>query len=310
MRSLVPSLLTLLILTGCAGTGTTTHVQPRGFDLGPSILSGMDPADEQVRWEPGDSILMGVLINDGKRQVVRYVLIQLPPVMIALESTRATIALEGRGKRAYESPLHRIDIELFDENGTAIDHAEGRLATSLAANGFHDAAVAALSWRGPEGEVDIEGMDDAAVDAYVRGVLAMVAILQSIQGNGELESQMKRIIRLPSLLAILTGLRIAVTPFFEDATPVDTIFGPGLRVPVEISASGRTALSCTLDAVPVRRPYHMSAGVVAATATHPTNPNKWARVELLAARRVVPETTRPGRVLTPSSGTRSGGASR
>ncbi|MCA9310894.1 MAG: hypothetical protein KDA21_06790 [Phycisphaerales bacterium] len=290
-RRALPALACLaLVLAGCVQTRVSPPVVATTTDLfhaGPAILSGFDPEGEVVRWRDGDSALFGVEVHHGDSLTVRYVLItvQPPRPLDVLPSASVTFTMKDGSSRRYTSGLREIVIRLYDEAGTLLEENTGRIAVELAANGFFDAAEAV---QGLDDINRITELDDVTVDRWARGILALLAIMDSINGNEGLSPLMLKIVRRPSLASIVfhTGISITVNPGFERAS-LEMVDGREVyRIPLEIRANDTLALVCSMDVLPVRTPRHLSAGVVECVARNPVDEERWARVRLLAARRL------------------------
>ncbi|MEQ8745819.1 hypothetical protein [Pyruvatibacter sp.] len=301
-RRLVLALAGAIWCAGCAShdvsvTPSPSPAQPvdrfhPDFAPGLSILEGFDEQASNVEWRTGDAALYGILVADGDQREVRFAMVRVLDDVPRPESESDIFSMRliqwGDGRQlAYSYRERPIEVRIHDADGRLMETKGGALAKELAAMGLWRpaAAMEGVTTR------KVEELTDEQLDGLGRGLVTLGAIMDSIQGNSSLFPLMMRIVKRPSLLGLLGGVSITVEPRFRDAIPSnwrgasDRSPAPAYRVPLIVRVNGEVALDCLLDVTPARSPLHVGAGIVRVEARNPSRPDKWALVELLAARR-------------------------
>ena len=287
-------LVQLLWLGAC--TASTPTVEPVGelahhFDPGRTLLVGFDePTNPPVQWRDGDQALFGVMVHNRGELTVRYVRITVEtrpdPAADGKPKPYVQFILDNHRSIGFSTFAHNLEVEVFDQHANRISNSPGRIIIATAEVGIYGALDSDKQDLDPD-DMPIEDARD-----YLFAVETLRSILNNIQSSSVLEPLFMSIVRMPSILSLIgnAGVDIVIRPHFDEARPATRPFPPDrgtrvLQLPLTILANDTVALKATIDAVPVRNPWHIGAGIIEVHARHPTDPDRWATIRLIAARR-------------------------
>ncbi|QDV08136.1 hypothetical protein Poly30_36720 [Planctomycetes bacterium Poly30] len=121
-------------------------------------------------------------------------------------------------------------------------------------------------------------------DAYIGGFLAGFGASFTVQRSSALRSLMSDVMQWPSgWLGKDDDALVALRPDALSAEPCSTPFGPGWRVPVEITAGETQAFVGEVTVVEPGGALKLAAGVVEVTGYAPHRPDEVLRLKLVGA---------------------------
>lgn len=164
------------------------------------------------------------------------------------------------------------------------ESAEGMLALGM----FERGLVEGLE-RGfvIHGSMSIEGEDKTDYSKTLRPLIRAIAQFQSIAQVVTTHPLPRKIVMAnvdrPSLLSLIGGIDIGAMPSVYEAEAVETEFGPGFRIPFDITVNETLAFVGAVTAVEPRGVLTLTAGVVAIEGAAPSRPNRVLQVRLVGA---------------------------
>lgn len=267
----VCSLLVLLVsLASCAGPRVEIPTQAwntetsEDFRVPQSIAMGFDALLPGIPALDGDRTLVATrLYSPGAERLLFVRVTRLGPPRKRGGSTSMEMHTGDLDFRiAFGLAKSRMLVEIFDQDGQLIASRERE---ALALNTI---------------EQDV-------LVASTPGLLS--PLLELISDTPELESFMKEVIALPSLLSLVRhgGLRTIVTLDFSTEFRTRSMHGPlevyGDRLTIE--ANGTLALDARAFHTWRQSPLLLTAGIIRVEGHHPTDPERRVVLEVVGAER-------------------------
>ncbi|MEM6675937.1 MAG: hypothetical protein AAF726_24020 [Planctomycetota bacterium] len=260
------------LLAGCASELAQEHPVPAPTSapaIEASLDFGFDPLDPNAVPRVGDRIVAHVVAQTRSGPVERYVSVRLLGRRDALDAeTAARIETDdtffGLGCITISDTTWILtpgvlEISVWQEPSKPI-------ATRL----VDSRLVHALAFEG----------DRPGDGAYVAGVFELFETMLSVP---ELDALLMDVAKKPPLWTMLNGIQLKLG---WDETSRRDASEPGLvEHDVEIAADDRLALPIVVTQGPNASPYRLVAGARRLEAQHPDDPELWARVEIVGARR-------------------------
>lgn len=275
-----------------------------------ALLQGFDGRQNGTAWDSGDRVLFGLRLRKG--ETVHRWLLSLTLVLgdrllarvgsgddgTALDtimpqhswSYTAEIADERR-EIPIKSKMSLVSVEVYDAHGARLGKSLVHLPRDLMAHGLLAGIECAL--RHGRGGGDFRSFDDeGAVRPMAKGLIALIALLNVVQNDEVLEEYFWLVVQQPSLWSVIAGLGVSatLTASLEQSIAVTDLpmqlpqTHPAYAMPLRVDVNDTPALLADVIAVDPARPYGLCAGIVAASARHPTNADIRFDVQLLAAR--------------------------
>lgn len=195
-----------------------------------------------------------------------------------------TATLKHRSDAASEAVNHSVKTTLF--NGTfAVEDDAGNTETARARLplGFFRSGLVVH----PEGSQAAGARGDGEPGYTEREVVAIASLMSMslvASENRLVRSLMLEVVQRPSLLKLLTsGFQVTLSSDLRKDEPVDTVWGPGVRIPIELLINGDSALVGTLTAVAPRGALELAAGIVEFVGFAPHRPDEVLRLSLTRA---------------------------
>jgi hypothetical protein len=286
------------------------------FPAAPGILSGFDEFRAGQKWEPGDTVLLGIAA-DGRGLSRRWYL-----KAVALEQPRVTSGAGGERLPMVESAeftyldqhgvkqrmmavfgLVPVQVDLFDERGARVSRTIAMQPEDCMRYGFTD--MIELGRQGKHLYDDLprvqEGQLQLAGEPQIRLLAGWLALsrMPGFLQRKEMGGVFSKLIERPSLLSLALGKRsISISmpphePTPEQHPPV-AVPGPVYRMPLLVDVSGTLAMRCELIVAPPTPPLGPCNGLLGIDAVNPRDPSKRVTIRLLAARHVeIPNATGP-----------------
>jgi formylglycine-generating enzyme len=295
--------------------GTFVPLSPDAFPGAAKVLAGFDERTSDAEWQPHDQVLFAVQLENAG-EVVRWLLHLEAPVGSCVvgemkvadkapEPIALTIKKDGQvtGTNPDGTPREwkvtsrqaTVAVRILDAQGALLAESKAWLPADTIGRGL-------LRCIGP--------VKDADGQAWAETILSVVALFELLRDDDALDDFFWQVIEKPSLWSIAMNLGVSATIDLNGiATGVPTQvpppvppIEPAFWAPLQVLVNGVPALYVDLLATDASRPYAICGGVVAATARHPTRPDKTFRMQLLAARcgsaapaaKAVEEPRRPG----------------
>lgn len=270
--------------------GLLATVDPAGFPGAKALLDGFDPpaaaADHAFR--VGDSVLFALAVHDGERterRLLRLRVLGLAQVLRGELPDGVTFA--ARVDRT-------ISVTLTDHDGNAVEHHV--LATPLtvelaqfAADGapVRVSTVTLFEELLGTGLCALGGSD---AEATVRAVCLLLSLQDLGAKDPVLADLLFAIADRPGLLSVALHLGVAVHLEAGTTTPWrgalgDDGAGERQALQLDVAVNGASSLWSDLVVGASRPPFALCAGVLGAIARHATDPQRYAVLRLLAARR-------------------------
>lgn len=294
----MPRILAILLLSlaaGCAGTRTAAIAPPTpigepDFPAAAFILTGLEIDPTAGPWRMGDRALLGITVSREGKLTTLYMLTELVAPRAGDRAYAISMTPRNGEPVTYSSPYCRTRIRLYDDSGRLIQESDGAIPTMVLNCGPYEAAMAGIANadRLARGEERKPGPRD---DRACIGFIAFLAFGESSGKNKILSELVGRVVRRPTLLGFLMDRTLSLSmPELGGGTLPDLPMpgGPPLRrciIPLVADIGGSTAVRTTLTLAPSCPPIGLVGGVMSANIRHPTEPDNWAQVRLLAARR-------------------------
>lgn len=292
-------LLGTLLLAGCSATLRPAPVPDasllHGFDAADfpgaaTLLSGFAaPATDPLG---GDTVLFGLEVHDGADVERRMLLLELGGLS-------SLWSVDGFDVQVVEHhPRRTVTMTLTTQDGKAIefrrevtplpvllrqfDAAGKELGASMIE--LFEEPLRAGFWPLTLGEQDV------SLDEHMMAVLLLTTMRQLGQSDRTLRELLFTVVERPSLWSVVFHFGIAINVTAGVGAPCPPL--PSLPVteplrllPLELLVNGALALSVDLALVQPKPPLLTAGGVVGAVARHPSRPERFALLRLLASRR-------------------------
>ena len=275
---------TLLILCLFASCSSAPLRVPSGFDwtilpplteattfaAGEELLSGFDPVDASAELREGDRVLYGLRVWDGTAVLTRF-------IRIRVVDTSVSITRHG-----HRQTLVMVRVEVFDESGDLAGGTDVRVDRDLF---VYPSIVRGCRLRdaelqpGPFGGRPLHpsGEGDVPVSLFM-GIIRRTDILLEI---------LWKVVRKPSLLSMLGGVRVSGNSWCKQAVPATHALAQGdvFRIPYRIVLNRELALKATITATGNASPLAVCVGIVEFAGQATDDPSRRILFRLLAARR-------------------------
>lgn len=311
-RRAAGALLALLPIWGACGTAAQLRpdlaavpsiaIERDEFPGAAALLPALDAPDDERGWRKGDALLFGVRFRHGD-DVQRW-LVRLDTIDPAAPLTWSATWSDTHGTKAQmRSEMAVLAIAIHAADGSPL---EPEATTTAVARAVFDAGPAVLAphmgrWRDDQ-HVDADGtLRSPTADqrrAYMLDVgsayTSISTFLQALQDDATLAPYFWRIVEKPIGAVLLAFGKIDVVANCGDLqvaqgplpTPIAAwIDAPTYEWPVDVNVNGVTVLRARVLVTEPRPPLCAAAGILAASAVHPADPERRIDIALLAARR-------------------------
>jgi hypothetical protein len=283
---------------------------PAEFPGAGALLLGFDDRTGATPWQSGDAVLFGLRLTKG--DTVHRWLLRLTVLIgdgdrvsgkLGGADVRGAVQFGPRqwtytamiaGKRRELpvcSDLALVRVEVCDEAGARLGKSVVELPRDLMGHGLLRGIECALRHRQNGGDFRSFASEDD-VRPMAEGLIALVALLHVVQHDKVLEDYFWLVVQRPSLWSVVQGLGVTasltaspeqsvLTPLLPAGLP---LAWPAYAMPMRVDVNDEPALLVDVLATDPARPYGLCAGIVAATARHPTDQGLRFDVQLLAAR--------------------------
>jgi len=296
-----------LVGAGCAPQRAAMPAgAPReAFAAAGRLLSGLDPQEPGGAWRPGDSVLLGVSLADGRGpERESYIRVTVAEPMRAGNESftlrdHADFTMKPKnGDPGYtlraEFDLVMLLVETFDERGEPMSRTTALMPEPCMRYGLTE-------FIGLEQETDpfgkrsgpiVNGVAAATPDQVrvMAGWLALVRLPEFMRREKTVNGIVQTVIRPPGLGSILRHMGVSVSLGLdpekaEPAAPPAPWVGAAYRVPLDVLTNGARATDCELTVTSADPPLGPCNGLLALEASRPDDPGRKLSVRLLAARR-------------------------
>lgn len=301
----------LAAVPGPGHAGVADAFSPAALDAARTILDGVDadPPGSSGSWRPGDAVLLGLIIDRGPEQAVRFLKVESPARLEFRGSYTLTSRPRGVPPVSTTTPLLVTQLTLYDEAGRAISSTDGRFPMDCIGRGAYLNQIEVIEYLEagrtlpPPPEVIAAMPEEERIEGMRRSAW-MVAIAPSMGSNPALQSLLKGLVEAPPLLSMLFGVDVYIRTEGVPARAEPVRLGgreyPAATMSLGLSINNTPALDGVITAVPAVGPLHLCGGVTSLEARNPAHPERRVRMYLLAARRgperpSVPAVISPGR---------------
>jgi hypothetical protein len=286
------------------------------------VLQGLAVADEDREWREGDSLLFGVRFRHGSE--VRRWLVQLHTSR-ALASRRFdyTVTSADGDVETSSSRVAMVQFTVFEADGAlALHDGTARIPIISVPRDAFDQGPAGLGllgmrWQGsrlvqPDGSLrDPTSVERAEHSRrFFAAYTGVRHFLDTLADEPTLSPYFWRVVEKPMGAVLLALGRIRLVVQCGNAVPnpgglpaplASWAPSPSFVWPIDVHVNGVHVLRAQVLAVPSAPPLSLAAGIVAASAVHPGDPDRRVDVVLLASRRAGPGGA-PGLTPLPQAG--------
>lgn len=276
------------IAPGCAARLDATDWQSRLESRPGHAPSGDDASSAADRaWREGTLLTHSALRYGLTREraggaAERWAMELHGPTAALTEGRSARITVTADGVReSYRSLQWDATIAVAREDDE-LRREETRLALGFVGADLWRACVtsAALIDAGVE-DVDADERADLR-ESYSRGAAACIFMGATLAGSTELRRIASRVVQWPGLLSLLRlRIDVSISPYFSRVRPIDTRFGPGFALPIELEVNGDQAFVGEFHLVEPEGALLLVAGIVAIEGLAPDRPDDRLRIELV-----------------------------
>ncbi|MDF1798900.1 MAG: hypothetical protein P1V81_06970 [Planctomycetota bacterium] len=290
--------LATLALSGLAACGAAPLVERSTSPLGELALvpAGIDSTLDELRAaQPpllqGDQLTFELALVEEGSSALHYLVLTVAEPTVKdgqRQFSSFNVTLDGHSKK-LQSPLHEVDLELFDAVGAAEEDSRVRLGEGV----VQDHVAACLAYEALEQLVlpdAVEGLEEAAIQDAVKAAAApfmealtlstqsLVSLFGLAQDDDLLADLLWSVVDKPNLLSLVLslGVDVALRAEFESAERVPDEDSPapafpGLwRLPVSLWINEQLALELDLFVTRPAPPLAVTGGIVALEGRHPT----------------------------------------
>lgn len=242
---------------------------------------------EDAPWRRGvlethSALRYGVTRTRGSGDTERWTLELHGPTAALTDGAWAelTVTTDG-GRSSYRSQQWRAAVAVGRE-GTEARREETRLALGFVGPDLWDACVRSRALL-EAGVTEVEGEErDALRDSLSRGAAACLFMGYTLGSSTELRGLASRIVQWPGLLSLLRfRVDVGISPYFNRVRPIDTPFGPGIALPIELEVNGDQAFVGEFHLVEPEGALLLVAGIVAIEGLAPDRPDDRLRIGLV-----------------------------
>jgi len=262
---------------------------PSAAELPPALRAGLTPP--RRKGQPvatGDRLLFELIFDKNGETNRRFLAFEVTgphlvdgnPRIARMEFTSSpdsSIAGVPAGETIHEvwkSPLHKVLITLFDEEGLVLRTSQ----TVVSEIGVHSSANACRILEGKTDEMSKRPLEKEEYFAITRPTTSLFAMATLAGGDELLSDLLWDVIDPPSAFSFLMtwGVDLFVTPNFEQGTrPTARLadldaFGEQWAFPIDLFANEQLAIYLDLLVTEPLPPLVMTGGVIALHGKHPT----------------------------------------
>jgi len=282
------SLAALLLATGCATRLEATDWQARLESReGASAPGDAAPPAADRAWREGplqthSALRYGLTRERSGGAVERWTMELHGPTAALTRGRSARITVTTDDVRvAYQSLQWDATIAVARE-GKELRREETRLALGFVGADLWRACVTskALIDAGVE---DVAGSQREDLrESFSRAAAACIFMGATLAGSTELRGIASRVVQWPGLFSLLRlRIDVGISPYFTRVRPIDTPFGPGYALPIELEVNGDQAFVGEFHLVEPGGALLLVAGIVAIEGLAPDRPDDRLRIELV-----------------------------
>jgi len=277
---------------------------PAAFPGAAAVLDGFDPFADANDLRVGDRCLLGFSFRNGA--ALRHWLLDFD-VIEAEHGVVGKLDHSGgefrfaftqsmwvsMGGRPFQvtSRVCRVRVRVLDDAGRELGDSVLELPRDFLEIGFLPGCRAARAWSNTTGAA-VEATAALAKE-YAGPLIALMQLLQFVQQDQTLSPLFWQVVRMPSLWSLISSFGVSANLHVDASAAIPAGRGPAHLawcgdtwvLPMAVEVNGDPALYCQFLVGRAAPPLLPIGGVVGAEGRHPTDPDCWFTLVLLAARR-------------------------